>query len=458
MENRRDILARVPVGRALIRLSAPAVVGMMVMASYNMVDTIMIGWGVGSLGIASVAASFPVQFMVNAVGMWLAMGVASLLARSLGAEKQVQAETALANGVTIGLVVCALCWGAGEIFIEPLITFCGATPIMRPLSREYLRITFCGSPAIVLGCIFLNGIRAEGGTRFTMMTQLAAALTNCALDYAFIFWFGWGVAGAAWATVIGQMVMLVFSFAYYLRGHTMVKLNMAYWRPQMVLMKDIVSVGFSDFARIASNCLAIALLMHTAVQYGTELHLAAYGICSRLQTFTVKPIFGLGQGLLPLVGFNYGSGDYDRAKKAVKYAVMSALVFTSAVSLVVMTDPEIFIRFFTDDPELIKASVPAARAMLAMFCLVGVHVVITVMFQALGFAKEAIFLSMCRRLIFLVPLMFILPPLFGILGVFMVYSVSDLLSFLCCLGLLIKHRHVLNKEPALTAQCQGAGD
>ncbi len=444
MEDRREMLGNGPVGWVLWKLSFPAMTGMLVIASYNLVDTIVIGWDLGPMGIAATAAAFPVQFFVNAVAMWSAIGTASLTARALGARQQERAEAALASGLTVGLVMALICLIVGRLFLDQLVRLAGATEAMAPLTKTYLRVTFWGAPVIMLGSCLNNTIRAEGNTRYAMVSQLIAALTNCVLDPIFVFVMGWGVDGVAWATVIGQVAMFVWGLAYYLRGRqNMVALKFSLWKPRPDILKETLTVGFSEFARIGANCVAIALLMNSAVRYGSEIHLAAYGVVSRLTTITLKPIFGLGQGLLPLVGYNYGAGNYDRARKAVFYALIGAMAFTLTVSSVFMIFPQAAVQIFSDDPELLRAAAPAVRIVLSLFCLAGFHVVGTVTFQALGFAKEAIFLSLCRKLIFLVPMMILLPPLMGITGVFMVYPASDLLSFCCCAYLLFRHRRDL---------------
>lgn len=441
MQNRREMLANAPLLPLLIRMSLPAMAGMLVMASYNVVDGIFIGWGVGPLGIAATSVAFPIQLFVNALALWVAIGTASLTSRKLGAGEDDQAERALANGFTLSIGVGIFTIIVGLTFLKKLIGFMGTDPAIAKYAQQYLSIVLLGSPFITIGMLFNSTIRAEGNTKYAMYSMLIPAMLNVFLDPLFIFGFKMGMAGAATATVTGQFVTLVWVLRYYLTGNrSMIALKRAKMALRSFAVREIVTVGASEFARNAALTFCNAILMNQISTYGTPFHIAAFSIAMRVSSLAVMPLFGIGQGLQPIVGYCYGAGLYQRARKSIEIALLTATTITVVGEILIQCFPQIFAKAFTDDPEVIRLTIWCVRIVQSTFAILGFQVVGTVVFQSLGFALPALFLSLSRNIIFFIPTLFVLPHFFGVAGVFLTYPVSDIAACLITLVLLLVYR------------------
>ena len=441
MENRREMLARSPLLPLLIKLSVPAMLGMFVMASYNVVDAIFIGWGVGPLGIAATSVAFPMQLFVGALSMWIAMGTASLSSRRLGAGLDDDAERALANGCLMSSVLGFVTMTLGLTFVDQLIGLMGTGEPVAGYAKEYLRIVFLGNPLIIVGMLFNNTIRSEGNTRYAMYSMVLPAVLNVFLDPLFIFGFKMGMAGAAWATVTGQLVTFLWVLRYYLTGRrSLIELKFSKMPLRWEIDREILSVGASEFARQGALTVANSILMNQISRYGTPQHIAAFSIMMKVSSLAVMPIFGLGQGMQPIVGYCWGAGLYARARKTIELALGAALAITATAEVFLLTFPHVFVRAFTNDPEVVRLTVWGVRILQSTFAIVGFQVIGTVVFQALGFAGPALFLSMSRQVIFFIPALVFLPRFWGVTGVFASYPVADVAACCVTLGFLLVYR------------------
>ena len=441
MENRREMLAKAPLLPLLIKLSVPAMLGMFVMASYNVVDAIFIGWGVGPLGIAATSVAFPMQLFVGALSMWIAMGTASLSSRRLGAWLDDDAERALANGFLMSSVLGFVTMTLGLTFVDQLIGLMGTGEPVAGYAKEYLRIVFLGNPLIIVGMLFNNTIRSEGNTRYAMYSMVLPAVLNVFLDPLFIFGFKMGMAGAAWATVTGQLVTFLWVLRYYLTGRrSLIELKFSKMPLRWEIDREILSVGASEFARQGALTVANSILMTQISRYGTPQHIAAFSIMMKVSSLAVMPIFGLGQGMQPIVGYCWGAGLYARARKTIELALGAALAITATAEVFLLTFPHVFVRAFTNDPEVVRLTVWGVRILQSTFAIVGFQVIGTVVFQALGFAGPALFLSMSRQVIFFIPALVFLPRFWGVTGVFASYPVADVAACCVTLGFLLVYR------------------
>ena len=440
MENRREMLAKAPLLPLLIKLSVPAMLGMFVMASYNVVDAIFIGWGVGPLGIAATSVAFPMQLFVGALSMWIAMGTASLSSRRLGAGLDDDAERALANGCLMSSVLGFVTMTLGLTFVDQLIGLMGTGEPVAGYAKEYLRIVFLGNPLIIVGMLFNNTIRSEGNTRYAMYSMVLPAVLNVFLDPLFIFGFKMGMAGAAWATVTGQLVTFLWVLRYYLTGRrSLIELKFSKMPLRWEIDREILSVGASEFARQGALTVANSILMNQISRYGTP-QIAAFSIMMKVSSLAVMPIFGLGQGMQPIVGYCWGAGLYARARKTIELALGAALAITATAEVFLLTFPHVFVRAFTNDPEVVRLTVWGVRILQSTFAIVGFQVIGTVVFQALGFAGPALFLSMSRQVIFFIPALVFLPRFWGVTGVFASYPVADVAACCVTLGFLLVYR------------------
>ena len=423
--SRNHILADENIGALLWRLSIPATVGMLVMATYNVVDAIFIGRGVGTLGIAGLAICFPVQFIVLAVGQLIGTGGASIISRALGAGDEARAHRTLGNALTLVLVVAGSMTAAGLGFLDELLKLFGATEEILPYARDYLSVILWGTALRCYAMSHNNIIRSEGRARVAMITMFIGAGMNIILDPIFIFGLGMGMRGAALATVLAQACTTTFIIGYFASGRSSLTMGIRDLKLSPPIVREMLAVGASSFGRMVAGSATVIILNRTLGHYGGNVAIAAYGVLNRLLHFAFMPILGFAQGLQPVAGFNYGARRFDMAKRALRVSsVRSTVVATTAfAALFIFTRP--LIGIFTRDVELIELSVRAVRMVALAFPLIGIQMMGATMFLALGRAVPALFLSLSRQIIFLIPLVLVLPIWMGLQGIFVAFPIAD---------------------------------
>lgn len=423
-----------PIGSLLLRLSLPAMVGMLVQASYNIVDAFFIGWGVGPMGLAGTAVAFPLHFFVMGLATMGGVGAASLVSRSLGAGDVERADRALGTLVTLALATGLSAAFLGRAFLPQLLALLGASGEILPPARTYIAIILLGIPFHVLGVGLNNVVRAEGNARVAMFTMLISAGANTVLDPLFIFGFGWGIAGAAWATVISQALVVVWLGNYVFSGRSALKLKAGHLVPREAIVRQIVSVGASEFARLTASGFTATVVVHSMGRFGSPLAVAAYGVISRVLSVFFMPMMGISQGLQPVLGYNYGAGLWGRAHRAVRLSAAAASAISALGFLVLLLFPGQIFGIFTADPELRAIGARSLRTMTLGFAFVGFQTIGSTLFQALGKGAPALFLSMSRQVLFFLPLILVLPRLLGLVGVWLAFPAADVLSALVTFG------------------------
>jgi len=414
--------------RLLMKLSVPAIIGMLVQASYNLVDTIFVGRGVGPLGIAGIAIAFPVQLMVLALGQTVGVGGASLISRSLGAGKLHLAERTMGNVFLISTLCGFGIAVLGMRFLVPLLHLFGATEAILPYSQDYLSTILFGTVFFTFSVSANNVVRSEGNAKVAMYTMIISGGLNILLDPIFIFVLGLGIRGAALATVLSQASMAVYLVYYFLSGKSTMRWKLPNMKPNFSILKEIFTVGASEFARLSAGSIMVVTLNNSLALYGGDMAIAVFGVLFRLLSFLFMPMFGIVQGLQPIVGFNFGAGKYQRVKEAVKLGV---LVTTSIALLgftILQVYPREIISVFTNDPTLIQSGILPLRWVVLAFPLVGFQIIAAGMFQALGKALPSFILSLMRQIIFLIPLVLILPLYLEVDGIWLAFPVADSLS------------------------------
>jgi len=430
MMDRKYELGHERVGRLLVRYSAPAMFAMFVNSMYNVVDTIFVGRGAGTLALAGLAVSFPIQMFILASAQVVGIGSASLISRSLGAGLQRKAErTAGTSFATVGLM-SAVITGLGISFLRPLLKLFGATPAVLPYGVEYLSVIFLGSFFWAFAISSNNVVRSEGNAKIAMVSMLIGAITNIILDPIFIFGLDMGIRGAAVATVIAHTCVFVFLCGYFMSGKSMLRIRRADLIPDLSLLPEVFAVGASSFARVAAGSVLAIVLNNSIGHYGSDVHLAVLGVLNRVMMFMLMPLFGLVQGTQPIVGFNYGAKNVHRVKEAVGKASLAATVIASVGFAFVMTFPRPIFALFSKDPVLISEGVRIIRVAILMVPCVGFQIIGSSMFQALGKALPALFLSMSRQVLFLIPLILLIPLRFGLMGIWMSFPMADFMSLL----------------------------
>jgi len=442
----RAELGVAPVGTLLVKMSVPATVAMMVNGLYNLVDTIFIGRGVGTDAIGGLALAFPVQMIVMGVGMAIGQGAASVVSRNLGAENDRRARRAAGNAFALATAAGLVILAAGLLFLEPLLGLLGAMDPLRGHARDYLRIILYGSPFIALAMVSNNLFRAEGKARTAMTTMLIGAVTNIVLDPLFIFGFRMGVAGAAWATVIGQFLAFAFSASLFLRRRTLVVVRAKHWIPRASVLREITALGVPTFVRQGGQSIVAMLLNNMFGIYGGPVYISAYGVVFRLILFVFMPLFGTVQGFQPIAGFNYGARLYGRVRRTLRITAVYATAYTTTAFALLFGFPSLFAGIFTSDPQLIATVSRVMRSVVAAFPLLGIQIVGGAYFLVIGKSIPSLILNLSRQFLFLIPLLLILPRFFGLTGLLASFPAADLSAAVLTVTWLVLELRQLGKE------------
>lgn len=412
------------IGKLLLKFSIPAIIGMMVNALYNVVDRMYIGW-VGPLAMTGIGLNLPFMTLIMGFGMLVGIGAGANISLRLGQGKKDEAEKVLGNAVTLLVIIMGVITILGLIYKIPLLYLFGASDATIGYADQYITIILLGSIFQGLGFGINNIIRAEGSPKIAMYTMLIGAVINIILDPILIFTFDMGIAGAAYATVFSQMVSMVWVLHHFTSSKSMLKLKWPNFKLQKPLVLSILAIGISPFSmQVAASI--VSVLSNTALKAtGGDLAIGAMTIINAVAIFFLMPIFGLNQGTQPIIGFNYGAKAYDRVKEALKLAIIAATAICMFGFVLTQFFTVYLIRIFNNDPELMKYAVTGMRIFLCMLPFIGFQIISANYFQATGKASKAIFLSMLRQVIVLIPMLLILPPLFGINGVWVAGPIAD---------------------------------
>jgi putative MATE family efflux protein len=447
MNNRgKNILDDDRIGQLLLKLALPAFMGMFVMTLYNVVDTIFIGHYVGPLGIAGLSIVFPVQMLAMGIGLMMGMGGASLISRLIGAGNNLRAEHALGNAITSTVVLSILVMIVGLSNPDLWLRLMGASETVLPYARDYMTIILMGNVFRAFAMSQNALIRAEGNARVPMTGMIMGAGLNIALDAIFIIPLGMGVKGAATATVIAQIITSIYFVRYYLSGKSFLRVHLQNMIIKWDILKAILAIGIASFARTTAQSLAVVFVNRTLVAYGGDLAISSYGLIHRVMMFAMMPGIVIGQGMQPILGFNYGAKRYDRALQVIRIAVIASTVYCSIAFFVLHFYPELFIRIFTTDSELIVLAAHAAKHIFFAVYLIGFIMVGSIIFQAIGKAPQAFVTAIGRPALFLLPLVLTLPHYWQLDGVWLAFPITDALTFILVLILLIPQIKMFRKN------------
>ena len=430
--------------KLLVQYAVPAIIAMTASSLYNMVDSIFIGQGVGPLAISGLALTFPLMNLSAAFGAMVGVGASTLISMRLGQRDYATAQQVLGNVVVLNTIIGVLFGAAMLLFMEPVLYFFGASEATLPYAREYMEIILYGN-VITHMYLGLNAVlRAAGHPRKSMNATIITVLLNCILDPLFIFVFDWGIRGAAIATVLAQTVALMWQLGFLSRKEELLHFRRGIYRLRRQIVGGILSIGMSPFLMNLAACLIAIIINKGFKTYGGDLMIGAYGITNRLAFIFVMIIMGLNQGMQPIAGYNYGARQYDRVLRVLRLTLMGATAVSVCAFVVGELMPSVAVRLFTTDAELAGLAATGMRLSFMMFPIVGFQMVATNFFQSLGMASKAIFLSLSRQLLFLLPGLLLLPHLFADYtswkaswGVWCAIPLSDLLSAIVTLVLLI---------------------
>jgi putative MATE family efflux protein len=433
----KNILDSNRIGNLLIKLSLPMFFGMAVQAVYSIVDTIFIGHYVGMLGIASLSIVFPLQMFTVGIGSMIGIGGGSLISRLIGRGDQKSAEHTLGNSISLSVLFSILIMAGILPFIDFWANLVGASENVLPYARGFLFIIFSGTIFNIANTVLLYMVRAEGNTRVTMISMILQSVLNIILDAVFIIYFKMGMNGAALATVLSQVISVIYILSFYFSKSSYLKIKTANLYPDRNILKSIFAIGISQFAQSIANSLSAIFIIRMASGFGGDTALSAFGIIQRVMWFSSIPCMVLGQGMQPILGFNYGAKRYHQAIKVIKLATFISVACSTVAFIVLFIFPEPVIRIFTGDISLINATAFAARRVFLVLPLFGFFAVGQLVFPSVGKAKESFIIAITRPLVFITPLVLILPHFFQLDGVWLAFPGSDTLSFLLNIAMLI---------------------
>lgn len=423
-------LATLPIGRLLRYYAVPSIVGTMVNSIYNVVDRIFIGQGVGGVAISGLALTFPILIFLQAFGMLIGVGASSRISILLGQKKVDDAESLLGNAFMLSLILSVSTITLSYIFMEPMLYAFGASAETLPYATSYLNIVVPGNIFANLTFSYNSVMRSTGYPRKAMVTMIIGASLNVLLDALFIYGFGWGIQGAAWATVISMFVGMLFVLQHFTDKRNMLLIKPKYFKLKKRHVLAIFSIGIAPFVMQIAASMVQVMKNTTLVKYGGDYAVGAHGISNSLSTFIFMFILGLSMGMQPIVGYNYGAGKIMRVKEAygktVKYNMFVGITGLTLMFLF----PEFFVRLFTIDEGLIEVAKHAVRIENFAFWAVGFQVTSAHFFQSTGQAKQALVLSLSRQVIFLIPLIYLMPLQWDLTGVWMATPTADILAFL----------------------------
>ena len=421
--------------KLLMQYAVPAVVAMTASSLYNMVDSIFIGHGVGPLAISGLALTFPLMNLAAAFGSLVGVGAATLVSMRLGQRDYATAQNVLGNVVMLNLILGIGFGLVALLFLDPILYFFGASEATIGYAREYMTVILAGNVVTHMYLGLNSVLRASGHPRKAMYATINTVVINAVLDPLFIYGFGWGIRGAAIATILAQIISLMWQFRLLSDRSELIHFRRGIYRLRGKIVRDILSIGMSPFLMNLTACFIVILINKGLKTYGGDLMIGAYGIVNRLAFVFVMIVMGVNQGMQPIAGYNFGAQQYDRVLRVLRLTIICAVCITTTGFLVGEFAPYLAVSLFTTDEDLIRLSVEGMRIVFICFPIIGFQMVVTNFFQSIGMAGKAIFMSLSRQLLFLMPGLLFLPHFFevstpwdGSWGVWCAMPVSDLMA------------------------------
>lgn len=435
-----------PIGSLLLQYALPAIVAMTASSLYNTIDSIFIGQGVGPLAISGLAITFPLMNLSAAFGAGVGVGAATCISVKLGQRDYDTAQRIFGNNVTLNLLIGALFSLISLTFLDPILHFFGASDATLPYAREYMLIILGGN---VISHMFfgMNAVlRAASKPRHAMFATIFTVVLNIILAPIFIWVLKLGIAGAAWATVISQATALAWQCKLFSNSREILHFKRGTYKLDPTIVKNILGIGMSPFAMNVCACVVVIFINTGLARYGGDMAVGAYGIANKVAFMFIMVTMGLNQGMLPIAGYNYGAQQFDRLIRVLKYAVIAGTCITTTGFLIAHLWPYECARLFTTDDTLIRISMNAIRINMLAFPLVGYQMVVTSFFQSIGKAKISMFLSLSRQMLFLLPLLIVLPQFFQVDGVWMSLPAADTIASIVAACMMITYMRKFKKQ------------
>ena len=436
MKNTAQALGHEPIRKLVVRMSTPSIIALLVHALYNVVDAIFVGRGVGTLGIAGIGVAFPTFLLMIGLAQLVSVGSASVMSRALGRGDMKTAEESMGTGICLVAIAGISLAILGILFGTQLMQFSGATDDALPYAVAYITVILGGSFPFLLSFTLSALVRAQGDALRATVPILVAALLNIALDPLFIFVFHMGTAGAAWATILAQGIGVSYLAWHLLRGKGVVRFRVRSLVLRARLVREIVGIGTSSFIRTFSSSAATVVINRVLGVYGGDVAIAVYSIVNRLMSFARMPIFGVVDGVQPIFGYNYGARQTDRVQSTIWHGLSFAGLLTGFFWVLFLVFPKAFLGLFSTDVALIARGATALRWIALAIPLFAVQAIVGGLYQAIGRASHALAISLLRGIILIIPCVLILSHFFGTTGVWIAFSVTDVMSALIAFAML----------------------
>ncbi|XFA99502.1 MATE family efflux transporter [Candidatus Izemoplasma sp. B36] len=437
-DKRISVLRDQPVNKAINKLAAPAIIGMLVMAIYNFVDTVFVSW-INTSAPSATQVVLPVMLIASAVGLSLGIGGASYISRLLGMKDKTKAEKVFMTVLTLGLIFGIITTIINYIFMEDIFGFFGANAQIMNMTIDYGKFILLGYSFMILNMILNNSLRAEGSAKFSMIGMGLGALLNIILDPIFIFVFGWGISGAAIATTLSNAISFAILFSFYMRKKSVLKFSPKYISTDKDIYIEIFKVGAPTFVKQLLFSYSMKLLNTTAIELGGEEFLSTIGIVIRTITIPSYIIFGFGQGFQPVAGYNYGAKKPKRVMDAFKYTLKVTTIIMIVTAFIFSIFGNIILKIFQTTDTIDYYGVLALKYNSIGLLFLGITNTVTVFFQALGKGLKAMLMSISRQGLFFIPIILIIPEFLGVEGVILSQTFSDSLAFILALALVIPY-------------------
>ena len=422
------VLGTERIGKLLTQYAIPAIIAMTASSLYNMADSIFIGHGVGPLAISGLALTFPLMNLAAAFGSLVGVGASTLVSVKLGQKDYEWANQVLGNVLVLNVLLGVAFTFVFLLLLNPILYFFGASENTIGYARDYMQIILYGN-VITHMYLGLNAVlRSSGFPKQAMYATLASVVINCILNPIFIFGFEWGIKGSAWATVISQVISLTGQMIHFSSPKQLLHFKKGIYKLRKEVVKGILYIGMSPFLMNLCSCLIVILINRGLKEHGGDMAIGAYGIVNRIIFLFVMIIMGFNQGMQPIAGYNFGARLYPRVTEVTKLTMKWAIGVATTGFLLCQLFPTLIVNMFTTDDELVKAAVFGLHIVFAVFPIVGFQMVATNFFLSIGMSKKAIFLSLTRQMLFLIPCLIVLPRFFGTLGVWISMPVADTIA------------------------------
>ena len=426
------------IGKLLKQYAIPAIIAMIASSLYNITDSIFIGHGVGPLAISGLAITFPLMNLAAAFGSLVGAGAATLLSVRLGQKDYTTANSILGNVFIMNLIIGISFTIVSLLFLDPILYFFGASKKTLPYAHDFMIIILSGNVITHMYLGLNSMLRSSGKPRQSMYATIFTVLINLVLNPLFIFVFGWGIQGSAYATIISQTTILIWQIYLFCDKNNFMHIQKGIFKLNKYIVKDSLSIGMSPFLMNAAASVIVIIINQGLLKYGGDLAVGAYGIVNRIAFLFVTVVLGLNQGMQPIAGYNFGAKLYSRVTEVLKKTILIATLIMCTGFIIVESVPHAVASIFTTDKELIDIASLGLRIVFICYPIVGFQIVTSTFFQSIGMAKKAIILSLTRQILFLIPFLLILPRFFGIAGIWISMPAADFFATILAAIMLLK--------------------